>query len=264
MTSLLNYFLDISSSIIQSTFGSAGAQGTEMALAPAAIISQARYVWMLLELDYMPWIYNTAASTAHWVLLAGYLVIPGTLTSLQRSDKVEQTFKGQWYRQGNTEYDPEPPPLLLAIACSSWAAGTLLLAWLCWKWKDNYLWLINRVFMWVVTRVEYSRPSRMLRPCMMNSGAGLLTTLVNIYTARDGSWSVMALMTTITTAVSLSMSVGLFVVYKFIWLKNVRDNYESVLRAGPRSAGWLQPLVKLRFYVCDLELRIKSTILYCS
>lgn len=72
---------------------------------------------------------------------------------------------------------------------------------------------------------------------MMNAGAGLLTTPVNIHTARDGSWSVMVLMTTIMAAVTSSMSVGFLVIYKFAWLRKVREDYELVLRAGPRSAG---------------------------
>lgn len=103
---------------------------------------------MLVEVDYMPWIYNAAASTAHWVLLAGYLVIPGTFTSLQRSSKVEQALKEN--ETGNIILSTIQNPLLLAIACSFWAAGAMLLAWLCWEWKSNYLWLINRVFMWVL------------------------------------------------------------------------------------------------------------------
>ncbi|KAL4982527.1 hypothetical protein BDW68DRAFT_170658 [Aspergillus falconensis] len=41
---------------------------------------------MLLDLDYIPWYYNVISSIANWVLLAGYLVIPGTFTSLQKSD----------------------------------------------------------------------------------------------------------------------------------------------------------------------------------
>lgn len=72
---------------------------------------------------------------------------------------------------------------------------------------------------------------------MMNAGAGLLIRPVNIYTARDGSWSVMALMTTIMAVVTLSMSVGFFVIYKFVWSRKVREDYELVLCAGPRSAG---------------------------
>jgi hypothetical protein len=37
----------------------------------------------------------------------------------------------------------------------------------------------------------------------MNAVAGLATTLINIYTARDGDWSIMALITTIITGATL-------------------------------------------------------------
>jgi hypothetical protein len=44
---------------------------------------------MLLEVDYMPWTYNVIASVAHWTLLAGYLIVPGTFTALQKSGQVQ-------------------------------------------------------------------------------------------------------------------------------------------------------------------------------
>ena len=50
---------------------------------------QTQYMQMLLEVDYMPWIYNVIASVAHWTLLAGYLIVPGTFTALQKSSPVQ-------------------------------------------------------------------------------------------------------------------------------------------------------------------------------
>ncbi|GAA93213.1 hypothetical protein AKAW_11325 [Aspergillus luchuensis IFO 4308] len=49
---------------------------TVSASSPASIAGHTRYIEMLLEVDHMPWVYNIIASVAHWVLLAGYLVIP--------------------------------------------------------------------------------------------------------------------------------------------------------------------------------------------
>ncbi|OJZ80090.1 hypothetical protein ASPFODRAFT_53964 [Aspergillus luchuensis CBS 106.47] len=67
---------------------------TVSASSPRSIAGHTRYIEMLLEVDHMPWIYNIIASVAHWVLLAGYLVIPGTFTSLQKSEKLEQALIG--------------------------------------------------------------------------------------------------------------------------------------------------------------------------
>jgi hypothetical protein len=43
------------------------------------------YMEILLELDSIPWFYSILANGANWMLLAGYLVLPGTFTSLQDS-----------------------------------------------------------------------------------------------------------------------------------------------------------------------------------
>ncbi len=48
---------------------------------------------MLKEEAQMDWKYNLCAGAANWVLLAGYLVVPGTFTSLKESDEVEQTLQ---------------------------------------------------------------------------------------------------------------------------------------------------------------------------
>lgn len=44
---------------------------------------------MLLEVDYMPWMYKAIASIAYWTLLAGYLIVPGTFMTLQKSGQVQ-------------------------------------------------------------------------------------------------------------------------------------------------------------------------------
>lgn len=41
------------------------------------------YTIMLKEEAQMDWRYNVTVSIANWALLAGYLVIPGTFTSLK-------------------------------------------------------------------------------------------------------------------------------------------------------------------------------------
>ena len=50
---------------------------------------ETRYEQMLL--DEVPWYLNLVAEFAHWALLAGYLVIPGTFTSLQKPDALEKS-----------------------------------------------------------------------------------------------------------------------------------------------------------------------------
>lgn len=94
----------------------------------------------------MPWVYNVTASVANWVLLAGYLVVPGTFTSLQRSKKLEQALMDNGANKAVLNKIQNPP--LLAIACLFFTTGAALLTWLCWKWRHNYIWLVSRVFMY--------------------------------------------------------------------------------------------------------------------
>ena len=86
----------------------------------------------------------------------------------------------------------------------------------------------------------------MSKPNCLNSLAGLLTTIVNIYTAKSGDWSIMALLTTIMTGLVLVISVALTIVYKFGKLQKVRQEHDLEIRAGfcnknylDRESAWL-------------------------
>jgi hypothetical protein len=65
---------------------------------------------MLLEVDHMPWFYNVITSIAHWVLLIGYLIVPGMFTSLQRSDKIKQALADNSTRKAILGTIPKPTP----------------------------------------------------------------------------------------------------------------------------------------------------------
>ncbi|KAH1607625.1 hypothetical protein KXX21_005130 [Aspergillus fumigatus] len=179
---------------------------------PEITIGHSRYVQMLLDVDHMPWIYNVIASVAQWILLAGYLVVPGTFTSLQRSNKIEQALGDNGTGTAILGTIQNPP--LLAIACVLFTIGAALLAWLYWEWRENYIWLVSRIFI----------------PVAMNAAAGLATTLINIYTARSGNWSVMALVTTVMTGSTLLVSSLLAVAFKFFMLKKIEEEHELDMR----------------------------------
>ncbi|KAI3054281.1 hypothetical protein CBS147353_11464 [Aspergillus niger] len=187
---------------------------TVSASSPASIAGHTRYIEMLLEVDHMPWVYNIIASAAHWVLLAGYLVIPGTFTSLQKSEKLEQALIGNGANKAVLNKIQNPP--LLAIACVFFAVGTTLLTWLCWTWRSNYIWLVGRVFM----------------PVAMNAAAGLATTLINVYTAQSATWSIMALVTTVMVGSAFFVSSSLTVLYKYVLLKKVEEEHEMGMRTS--------------------------------
>jgi hypothetical protein len=71
-----------------------------------------------------------------------------------------------------------------------------------------------------------------ISPTLLSSLAGLVTTLVNIYTAREGEWSIMALLTTIVTGLSASGSLILLIIYRFGKLVKIKEEHEMETKAG--------------------------------
>jgi hypothetical protein len=104
------------------------------------------YVRMLREEAEMDISFNITVSVANWALLAGYLVIPGTFTSLQTSNQVERVLQAN--EAGRTVLHTIQNPPLLGIACLLLVGGIGALMWLLHfpKIRGNYIWLINRLF----------------------------------------------------------------------------------------------------------------------
>ncbi|KAJ5883440.1 uncharacterized protein N7473_010326 [Penicillium subrubescens] len=183
---------------------------------------ETRYVRMILEADKAPWQYNLLASGAHWVLLAGYLVIPGTFTSLQKSDTLHNTLSDNEAGEIILKSIQNPP--LLALASVFFVVGLALLGRLYYEYRSNYIWLINRIFMYV-TNVLSALPSV---PTLLNSSAGLLTTMVSLYTGHGGDWSIMALLTVIVSSLSVASSFFLLIVYKLVKLEEVKREHDEI------------------------------------
>jgi hypothetical protein len=63
----------------------------------------------------------------------------------------------------------------------------------------------------------------------LNSVAGLLTTIVNVYTAQKGVWSITAKITAIVTGSTVGVAGGLFGLYNFWVLQRVRETHERAM-----------------------------------
>jgi len=127
-----------------------------------------RYIDMLLGLDHVSPFHNILASLSVWILLAGYIVFPATFNKLQKETYDEKADTDLKKHALNTVRNV-PLLYVAAFACGLGVAGCL---WLWWKHWKNYVWVINRIFL----------------PALLNSIAGLVSTLVNIYSAQDGEW----------------------------------------------------------------------------
>ena len=108
---------------------------------------QTRYMNLLLSLDEIPRLHNIFASFFTWILLAGYIVFPGTFTSLEESGK----FKG--HKDVNAverivlNEVRNAPLLWVAGACCIIGVVGMIGLWI--KWRKNPIWLINRIFLYV-------------------------------------------------------------------------------------------------------------------
>ncbi|KAJ5175710.1 uncharacterized protein N7482_001587 [Penicillium canariense] len=181
---------------------------------PTRCINKTPYAKILREEEEMDFIFNA--------LLAGYLVVLGTFTSLQSSDQVEYALQAN--KAGRTN------PLLLSISCYLLLGGLTAFGWLLHfaKLRSNYIWLINRLF----------------TPISLNAAAGLLTTIINVCASQGGDWSVMAIVTTVATGATLTISLALLCFYKFHLLEKINEMTRSsllfCLRRGQNceSRGW--------------------------
>ncbi|GME23752.1 hypothetical protein GTA08_BOTSDO10460 [Neofusicoccum parvum] len=179
--------------------------------------TQTQYVDLLVRLDEIPRWHNMLCAFCTWILLAGFLVFPATFT------KVQARVDGEI----NSSGDGDVVTVFVASAVKNvgllWVAGICCvvgaagLVWLWVRWWWHYIWLLNRVFL----------------PGTTNSIAGLISTLVNIYSAQDGKLSITAKVTVGVTAGCSFVFGALFVVHQLL-LMRVKKKHERVIEADEK------------------------------
>lgn len=108
------------------------------------VLPNSPYDTMVLESHDAPEIVNIVAAASNWFFLAGFIFFPGTFTSIGHSASLGGTEAGRLI-QSAVQNIP-----LLVIGCLSCCAGSAGLAWSSHKMKSNYVWLVDRIFMYVV------------------------------------------------------------------------------------------------------------------
>lgn len=163
---------------------------------------------MLLQLDLVPRIHNILSSFFGWLLLAGFVVFPGTFTSIEKlSTDPDLAAESPTASAILNRFQNLPLLIIAAVACGLGALGLL---WLAFRWRRNYIWLLNRIFL----------------PSMTNALAGLISTLVTVYTQNSGQWSLMAKVTAAVEAGDLVVSGSLFVI-STVMLKWVKRRHKK-------------------------------------
>ncbi|KAI9566139.1 hypothetical protein HD554DRAFT_2026113 [Boletus coccyginus] len=180
--------------------------------------TQTRYVHMLLALDDISPFFNALASFFTWILLAGFLLFPGTFASWKdvpagspQSDILSVVNNVSLY--------------VIAWICTG--IGACGMIWLWWRWRKNYVWINNRIFI----------------PGCLNSLAGVISTLSSIYGAQAGVFGTTETSTIIVTGVLSSVCGILVLVYQFWLIRNLKlehDHDVGVEMAGKHGEGILE------------------------
>lgn len=96
---------------------------------------QSRYANMLIEVDQVPFAHTVLVAFFQWLVLAGYLVVPGTFTSLETSNAFQHS--------SSVVIRTIQNPPLIAISCVFLVCGASGMSWLAWKRRHNYIWLVK-------------------------------------------------------------------------------------------------------------------------
>lgn len=174
-----------------------------------------RYVNMLLALDDIPEMFNMMASFFTWILLAGFVLFPGTFTSLQ-----QQQLSGVEAQLLNVVSNI--PLFVIAWICTG--IGSIGMIWLWWRWQRNYIWIVNRIFV----------------PGLLNSLAGVISVLSNIYGVQHGTYGTTSESAIIVTVAVAVVCACLIVIYQFWLLGNIKKEHNrevGVERAGEHGEG---------------------------
>jgi len=177
---------------------------------------QTRYMDMLLALDTIPRLHTILAAFFTWILLAGFIIFPGTFTALG-------SLQGEQSASEATQYffkSVKNVPLLViaGVCCGIGVAGML---WLWWTWRKNYVWLLNKIFL----------------PGCLNSLAGVISTLINVYTQQDHKWSITARVTVIVAGSIMLVTALLFVLYNFWVLDRVKRSHARDMHGRHGTVG---------------------------
>jgi hypothetical protein len=75
------------------------------------------------------------------------------------------------------------------------------------------------------------------RPGILHSAAGFVTTIVNVYTARSGFWSVTAIVTSTVTGTCTAITIALLLVYDIWKLTAIKKEHKRLKEEAEYREG---------------------------
>ncbi|KAI0320028.1 hypothetical protein OF83DRAFT_1107106 [Amylostereum chailletii] len=185
-------------------------------------IQSTRYVNMLLALDAVPRLHNWMASFFTWILLAGFVIFPGTFSSISQIPVAAGTVESRVLHAVQNI----PLFVIAFLCCGVGAAGMI---WLWWRWMNNYIWLLDRIFV----------------PGALNGLAGVLTTIASVFGAQGGKFTASSITTLSVTGACTVLCGGLTAFYALWVLDRVKKEHEKQVgkeRAGKHGEGLLEEM----------------------
>jgi hypothetical protein len=110
---------------------------------------QTRYMEMLLHLDQIPRLHNILASAFTWIMLAGFLIVPGTFTTFKNSEAYKNANESNENEIAHAIVSSIDNIGLLWVSGAFCLIGVLGCLFLWFRWRSNYVWLLNRIFLYV-------------------------------------------------------------------------------------------------------------------
>ncbi|KAF8869931.1 hypothetical protein BD779DRAFT_1681574 [Infundibulicybe gibba] len=173
--------------------------------------TNSEYVEMLLHQDKIPRTYNIFAGFFTWILLAGFVLFPGTFSSLKNDSVPKLAGVAGEVEKNILGVIQNLPLFVVAFVCCGIGAVGMIYLW--WRWSNNYVWLVNRIFI----------------PGTLNSLAGVISTLVNVYGAEHGEFSTTSKITIIVTGASTLVCGAIALVYSLWKLQGVKRQHDKKL-----------------------------------
>lgn len=102
--------------------------------------TQTPYMVMSVQANQARRRYNIGAGISAWLILAGYIVLPNTFTSLKASKTLSGSKNGKLVQNAVQNIELLP---LAGILCF---IGVVWTCKLWYTWRKNYVWLITRIF----------------------------------------------------------------------------------------------------------------------
>lgn len=185
---------------------------------------------MAMSTQRIPRAHNILSNLFAWMMLLAFIIAPANFCAPPSSAGAGTVRSAHGSSSSSSTEEPYrsvPSVGLLAASCAMFGLGGLGMLWLALRWRRNFIWLMNRIYL----------------PLMLNSLAGLIASLV-IVDIQDGMWfSVAAYVSLAIEGFTLVLSGGLFFYTNYLLLGKLKreharetstKNVVDLVKAGKR------------------------------